>query len=240
VITAGNLLLNNDPVAIWLFSASECADIGHFLDDYNQARKALVQIRGALADGRQYPISIENSKVSDADYHGMMLQSCAEGARRAEAAASEPYRDKLSGFDEATREDLMVIVFGIRLFVWKRTLTGLYGPGYFETILAAQPQATWALASLAMLARIENFYSRALGDAEPTTGFSNWLVAGLVLDLLDGKPASMRTDHNVQACSALFEREVFHFSHYVRYLIRFMIAGDTEGTAQSMREDSLL
>jgi hypothetical protein len=236
VIAAGTLILRRDATAMWLFTADERKTLGQFLDDYVGARACLVKI-GAIPDVPAMQLSV--SDILPASVHNMMLQSCADGARRAEASQTERYRAKLARFDEDTRGSIMAIVFGIRLLIWRKLLKSLAGPDYVDGVFAAVPDASWPAASLPMVARMDDLYQRALSDDDNTTAFHNWIVAGFVLDLLDGKPASVRTDETVQMCAELFESELFHFSHYVRFLVRFMARGDAPEVMQSMCEDSL-
>jgi hypothetical protein len=235
VITAGTLVLDRDPTALWLLSPPEREAIGRYLDDYGRAREALVSM-GLLVTVP--PIELPAGEISPQAVHDMLLQSATEGELRKDALRSGRYRLSLAIFDQATGEEFMTVIFALRVFIWKRVLSSRYGSAYFERVLAVRPAASWP-AVLPMVSSMEDLYLRALSHEGKTAGFHNWLVSAFALPLLDGKPPEWRTDQTVQTCAAVFERELFHFPHTVRFMIRYLTLGDCDELTRAVGEDGL-
>lgn len=234
VVAAGWLVLTRDPTALWIFTKHERDILGHWLDNYAAARDLLK----SLGVGRTSVPLIFSSEPAALSTNQMILQSCGDGTTRIDDPTAASLVPELGAFDLEMRKRFLTCVFCLRLWIWKHTLSGIYGAAFYQRVKDAVSDAAWPAATASTVEGIDTMYQLSFGDDKETTGIHNFLVSGLALDFLDrAKPAEVQ-NQTVQNCAVIFKDELFHFSHYVRFLLSFLVHGEA-GSDQAYREDSL-
>jgi hypothetical protein len=167
-----------------------------------------------------------------------VLQSAADGTTRTGAGNAERYRARLAILSEDARTTFMTVVFGLRVLIWKKTLTSAYGSAYSGNVMNANPHARWVEPTLPFLTKLEHLYDVALTGDPNATGLHNLIVATETLDFIDRRLPKDDQDRLVQGFADIFSSELFQFPQYVRFLLRFAIYGEPS-VSSAMTEDAL-
>ncbi|MGP0083453.1 MAG: hypothetical protein ACLP0B_07485 [Steroidobacteraceae bacterium] len=234
VIAAGWLVLTRDPTALWIFSAGERQIAGRWLDNYAAAR-GLLKSMGVASTAASL---IFDSEPDTLAANGMILQSCADRTTKVDDTQAQTLIPELGALDLESRKNFLTYIFCLRLWIWKRTLSGVYGAAFFQRVKDANPSAAWPAVTADILDRIDMMSTLSLGDDKNSTGMQYLLVAGFGLDLIDRTKPSKIQDETLRNCAVMFNDELFHFSHYVRFLLSYLVHGES-GSDRAYREDSI-
>jgi hypothetical protein len=234
VITAGWLILTRDPTALWAFDVEERQRLGRWLESYPSAQNVLLSLSiGNAATPTLFGQPTDSRVTCD-----VMLRSCAEGTSTAGDESPLVPHTLLSAMDASAYHHFLTQVFCLRLWLWKKMLTGVHGTSHFESVKTSNANANWPEATDGALNEIEKLYETSLGDDSRGSGLPNLLVAFWVLDLIDRDTPKESQDATVKVCAQIFSNEIFHFSHYVRFLLAFLVHGN-EAVELMRNEDAL-
>ena len=234
VVTAGWLVLIRDPTAVWAFTTEERLSLGKYLDDYERGRTKLISL-GVIETGASVSLS---PPPEPRLLHDLLVQSAGEGRTREAVGKDERYRARLASLSEDGRASFMTVIFCLRIFLWKKTLSSVYGTEFASTVMGANPEARWPQSIRPVFTKLEFLYDRALMDESPSAGFHNLIVASETLDFLDESLPSEEKNRVVQHFADILKSELFHFPQNIRYLLRFALRGEPEVQA-AMSEDAL-
>jgi hypothetical protein len=234
VATAGWLVLIRDPTAMWAFASDERLELGKYLDDYERARSKLVAL-GVIQPSQSPTVS---PTPEPRLIHDLMLQSAADGTTRDAAGNAERYRGRLAILTEDARGNFMTVIFGLRVFIWKKALASVYGSTFAGTVLSANPNAGWVEPIQPFLTKLEHLYDVALSGDPKATGLHNLIVATETLDFIDRSLPKDDQDRLVQGFGDIFLSELFQFPQQVRFFLRFAIHGQAD-VPYAMTEDAL-
>jgi hypothetical protein len=188
--------------------------------------------------GKDVPPVLYEPEPDVSKTHQMIVESCADETRKLDNGKSPLNAASFAAFAESGFSDFAAYRFCFRLWIWKRTLTSTYGAEFFEKVKAAVAGSKWPTATEPVLDKIDELYDKALSDDNRTSGLHNLLVAWWALDLIDRTKPTDVQDATVQRCADAFKHGLFHFSHYVRFLLSCLVHGERAADA-SLREDPL-
>lgn len=241
VVTAGFLVLTRDPTTMWLLESHERVVLAGYFDHYATARNMLTSIGvPSLAESVVYNASPDANAIAD-----FVLLSCADMTIEKGGAEENRLPVILPAINADSIEEFFSSVTLLRIWIWKKTLVGIFGVAYWETVCTSEKMKV-VESVLSIVKTIDDLYELAVknvGDHVSESkefGFQYILIAQLFIDYIDRRKPAAETTQTLTACSELLKSELFYFPQFVRYLIAFVGNGNDADVMGNYNEDALV